>query len=537
MQHQEREPRDGEPVELKHARRVACTNEALPIGWRDADLTTPRTLMPRFGRWRDVDAGTPVVFVSYPVRLAYRIGQLAADLRKRGIEVTAWPRESDRDAAKLVASIERHTTRSAVLLLALSPTPDHAGEHDFFTKALPDATKPTAIRRRLRNVFYVAFADLATKPPYVDSRAMIDLTGDYAESIEHLIASIGSPRRHYRRSRHAEISHVSGSFEVARSSTEMFSELQKEITAGAIDQKYLYWDVRAAERWHQIVNGSTYMTAQSSMNLLASKADSIVGRIIDDVEAPSYSFINFGVGTGVKDYLVLEELLTQQDGDVLYFPVDESLPMIQITIQDMQELITDYGTRLTIHYVLDDFVNVRGFSQSIKERETVHFGDIRPARIVAFLGGSLGNFAEDAILVDLRQLFVSPSDRGILGVEFIADRNEDELIANYSDDVMKRFLYGPILDVEGIEPDWVNDFRYKVVHDRSDVPESMTVIGTVVRGADQIELFQSTKYQRDALEKYLESIDFEVVDRYFSDDRPARFGKYVLRLNEPREQV
>lgn len=486
--------------------------------------------------WPPHDPGTasPVVFVSYPARLRYRVGQLGADLRKRGIEVIAWPREMDREAAKLTSSIERHNTRSAVLLLIMSPTPEHASEVEFFTRSLVSAVKPVSVRRRLRNTFYLTFTDEPEKPSYASTHPVIDLSGDYTKCLEELIKSIGSPRRRFRRSRQGEFSRVFGSFDIARSSTEMFSELQKEIGAGAIDQKYLYWDVRAAERWYEIVNGSTYMTAQSSMNLLASKADSIIGGILDDVEAPGYSFINFGVGTGVKDYLILQELLTQQDNDVLYFPVDESMPMVQITMHDMQELIAEYGSRLTIQYVIDDFINAGGFSQTIVEGERTHFNkDVRPARIIAFLGGSLGNFAESSILSDLKQLFKSQADRCILGVEFIAGRESAELIANYSDHVMKRFLYGPILDVEGIEPDWDGDFHYEVVTDRSEVAGAQTVVGSVVRSSQHVELFQSTKYDRSGLEQFLSDIGFDIIDTYLSDDRPARFAKYVLRLNPP----
>jgi hypothetical protein len=111
--------------------------------------------------WPPHDPGTasPVVFVSYPARLRYRVGQLGADLRKRGIEVIAWPREMDREAAKLTSSIERHNTRSAVLLLIMSPTPEHAAEVEFFTRSLVSAVKPVSVRRRLRNTFYLTFTD------------------------------------------------------------------------------------------------------------------------------------------------------------------------------------------------------------------------------------------------------------------------------------------------------------------------------------------------------------------------------------------
>jgi hypothetical protein len=217
---------------------------------------------------------------------------------------------------------------------------------------------------------------------------------------------------------------------------------------------------------------------------------------------------------------------------VIYFPIDESLSMMQITIQAMQDLVAEFGERLEIHYVLDDFDNVASFVKNIGEREQATFKDQRPARIVALLGGSLGNFEERGILADIQQLLLDASDQVILGVEFTAGRSSDELISNYSDERMKRFLYGPILDVEGVEPDWDQDFSW-AVESRSSIPGGRTVVGSVSYRDQNVELFQATKYERDSLEAFLIEFGFEILDGFFSDDDPPRFGKYVLRQAQP----
>jgi len=371
-------------------------------------------------------------------------------------------------------------------------------------------------------------------PNYLEGNEIIDLAGaNYPEGIKELVDMLGaSLETRTAPTAHGAPSHISGIFESARAQTNIFAELKKQITTGRIDQKYLYWDPRASLRWQKISELSTYMTSQMTMNLLAVYANSIIQAIIDDANSSTFSFINFGVGTGVKDFLILEPLLKGSKGPVYYFAVDESLSMIQITIQGMQELMSRFGSRLRVHYVLDDFKNVNNFSKYIADVESEQAKRSRPVRILGFLGGSLGNFEESSIMKIIKGM-LSEKDYLILGVEYIADRNKDALIANYSDIRMKDFLYGPISDVEGKPPGWEDNFHYEVLlADKrySSVDESKTIVGYVSHKGELIELFSSTKYERKPLENFLVSMGFKIMSAHFSNEKPPRYGKYVLQI-------
>jgi uncharacterized SAM-dependent methyltransferase len=426
-----------------------------------------------------------------------------------------------------MASIKQHAVRRAYLLLVVGST-ERIAEKEFVSTLLPKMQSECKIAQR--QVLVVTLSEGQESTSTLERFDSIDLLSDYQHGLEALISQLGSVRRRPTTGQ-PEYSYVSGIYGVSRLQSELFSELKSEIQAGRIDQKFLYWDVRAAVRWQEIAELSTYMTAQSSMNILAEYAPDMMANIIERANADTFSFINFGVGTGVKDYLILENLLSLQDGDVFYFPVDESLSMMQITIQSMQDLVAEFGDRLRIHYVLDEFDDLERFTPNVTRAEDEFRAAKSSARVIALLGGSLGNFQDEVQLLGyMKKLLRSNSDHIILGLEFIAGRSDEELVSNYNDERMKKFLYGPISDVGDSEPDWENKFSYTVTRDsRSKIPNSRTVVGYVQHSGHNVELFQSTKYDQASIEQLLVSSGFEIVDEYFSDDIPIRFGKYVLR--------
>ena len=328
---------------------------------------------------------------------------------------------------------------------------------------------------------------------------------------------------------------VSGAFEVGRPSSIMFSELKSQLyeTPYKIDLKYLYWDVRAASRWQEITQMSRYLTTQTAINVLTRHADELADQVFVEGSGPELTFINFGVGTGQKDYLILKALLGEPGaadaGKVAYFPVDESLPMIQITIAELEDLMASYHDNLSIRFVLDDFQFAQRFERYVTREEEVIFGH-RPPRLLAFMD-TLGNFDERKILRLLWD-FMSEKDVLLLGVELIGNRDDEALIANYSDGYMKAFLAGPIIDVHGrTEPDPA-EFEYEVVQSNdhySRVPGAATVVGRVSHRGHPIEMFHSTKYSGESLEAFLERQGFAISDRVFSEHDQPRYANYILR--------
>jgi hypothetical protein len=237
-----------------------------------------------------------------------------------------------------------------------------------------------------------------------------------------------------------------------------------------------------------------------------------------------------GVGTGIKDYLIIDQLLSNDpSARVLYVPVDESLPMIHLTILHMQELMGKYGDRLRVCFVLDDFANANRFNLRVSDQEAAWFGNSNYTRLVAFLGGSLGNFPERLVLHQIKTLMRPNIDMLLLGVEYIGSREEPELVLNYDNQGNREFVYGPIRDVDTSDPDWNEHIDINVLSNQGDVPASKTIIGIANHHGTRIQLFSATKYRREEFERFLIHEDFRTLGKFATDEVIPTYGKYLLR--------
>jgi len=481
----------------------------------------------------------PTIFITHSNVDGYHIARLADVFRKAQLEALTINADNDVPRGRLlVDSIVRHSSTSKVLLIALSPS---ALESEWFQSVLPERILPE-LEGYIDRIIVL---DLVARPPrlglprYLKSHPHVDLR-DYAAGVGELLKQVGSAARPLPSQRGDDDSRtdyytVSGAFEVGRPSSGMFSELKRQLYDAPykIDLKYLYWDVRAASRWQDITQMSRYLTTQIAVNVLTRHADELAEQVLGEQDGPEVTFINFGVGTGQKDFLILKALLDQPrasgPGTVAYFPVDESLPMIQITIAALEDLMASYHDNLAIRFVLDDFQFVERFQRYVAKEEEVIFGH-RPPRLLAFMD-TLGNFNEKDILGLLRD-FMSDEDTLLLGVELIGDRPDEALIANYSDDYMTAFLSGPITDVYGrTEPD-PPAFRYTIAKkDRhySVVPDAATVVGRITHRNQPIEMFYSTKYDAASLETFIERHGFAIAGRVYSEHDSPRYANYILR--------
>jgi hypothetical protein len=480
----------------------------------------------------------PTIFITHANVDGYHIARLADVFRKAQFEALTINADHDEPPGRLLTdSITGHSSTAKVLLIAVSP---NAIASEWFKTTLPDQVLP----HLEEDIDQVIVLDLVARPKrlrlprYLKSYPHVDLR-NYAEGVDRLLAEVGSAAPALSTQPAAsepdgEYYTVSGAFEVGRPSSIMFSELKRQLYEQPykIDLKYLYWDVRAASRWQDITQMSRYLTTQTAINVLTRHADDLYEQVLGEQQRGEVSFINFGVGTGQKDFLILQALLDTPGGltgKVAYFPVDESLPMIQITIAALEDLMANYHDNLAIRFVLDDFQFVDRFQRYVAKEEEAIFG-YRPPRLLAFMD-TLGNFNEKQILGLLRD-FMADADSLLLGVELIGDRPDNDLIANYSDEYMTAFLAGPITDVYGrTDPD-PPAFKYLVAkNDRhySVIPDSATVVGRITHRGQPIEMFYSTKYDAASLEVFLEKMGFTIADRLYSEHDSPRYANYILK--------
>jgi hypothetical protein len=255
----------------------------------------------------------PTIFITHANVDGLHIARLAEVFRRAQIEALTVNADHDPAGKLLVDSIERHSSPTKILLVAASPS---ALERDWFRTGPLSKTleKLTDELDQVVVLDLVARSRRVTLPPYLKGYTLVDLS-DYASGMNSLLELVGSADRAPADKPPAagdeEYYTVSGAFEVGRPSSGMFSELKRQLFEYPykIDLKYLYWDVRAASRWQDITQRSRYLTTQIAVNVLTRHADDLAEQVLGDAGAAEVSVINFGVGTGQKDYLILKALL------------------------------------------------------------------------------------------------------------------------------------------------------------------------------------------------------------------------------------
>jgi L-histidine Nalpha-methyltransferase len=176
--------------------------------------------------------------------------------------------------------------------------------------------------------------------------------------------------------------------------------------------KHLY-DARGAELFDQICDLPEYYPTRTERSILDAYADLIVRR------TGMAELVELGSGTAAKTRVLLSAM--DRAGTLRrYVPFD----VAEQVVRDCAAALADEYPDLAIHGIVGDF-----------ER---HLGQIpRPERdrprVVAFLGGTIGNFPPGARRRFLRSLagLLSPGDYLLLGTDLVKDI--DVLEAAYDD--------------------------------------------------------------------------------------------------------
>jgi L-histidine N-alpha-methyltransferase len=172
-----------------------------------------------------------------------------------------------------------------------------------------------------------------------------------------------------------------------------------------------FYDARGAELFDQICELPEYYPTRAERAILEQSAEELAS-LTGAVE-----LVELGSGTAAKTRVLLDAL---HAGGTLrrYVPVDVTERMVR----DCAEELTREYPGLRVHGVIGDF-----------ER---HLDRVPPAvgpRIVAFLGGTIGNFPPGSRRRVLRQIgrLLGPDDHLLMGTDLVKD--PDVLEAAYDD--------------------------------------------------------------------------------------------------------
>jgi L-histidine N-alpha-methyltransferase len=172
-----------------------------------------------------------------------------------------------------------------------------------------------------------------------------------------------------------------------------------------------FYDARGAELFDRICELPEYYPTRAERAILAESADELASL------TGAAELVELGSGTAAKTRVLLDAL--HAAGTLRrYVPVDVTESMVR----DCAEELTEEYPGLQVHGVIGDF-----------ERHLDHVPPAIGPRVVAFLGGTIGNFPPGSRRRFLREItgLLGPEDHLLLGTDLVKDRHALE--AAYDD--------------------------------------------------------------------------------------------------------
>jgi len=181
-------------------------------------------------------------------------------------------------------------------------------------------------------------------------------------------------------------------------------------TPKSIPPKWFY-DEEGSRLFEQITRLREYYPTEAERAILTEGADAMVAL------AGADTLVELGAGVSDKTTALLDAIGRRNNGKIRFVPFDISEAAIETGASRLLERYPD----IEIHGVVGDF--------------DLHLGQLPTAgrRMIAFLGGTIGNYPPEPRLQLLRQIISSMDydDHLLLGTDLV--KGEDRLVVAYDD--------------------------------------------------------------------------------------------------------
>jgi L-histidine Nalpha-methyltransferase len=287
-----------------------------------------------------------------------------------------------------------------------------------------------------------------------------------------------------------------------------------------------FYDARGAELFDRICELPEYYPTRAERTILEERSGDIAAL------TGAGELVELGSGTAAKTRLLLSALY---DGGTLrrYIPIDVTERMVR----DCAEALVGEYPGLAVHGIVGDF-----------ERHLAHVPAPEAPRIVAFLGGTIGNFTPGSrrrFLRGLAKLLRPGQDFLLLGTDLVKDPGVLE--AAYDDDagvtadfnrnvlrVVNREL-GADFDVDAFEHVAFFDHEREWIEMRLRAQRRMTVriaaldLEIEFAAREELRTEISAKFTRERLSGDLAAAGLELVEVLTDPDE-----RFALSLSRPR---
>lgn len=289
----------------------------------------------------------------------------------------------------------------------------------------------------------------------------------------------------------------------------------------ALPPKFFY-DRRGSELFEEITALPEYYPTRTERALLERWVPGWVATLTPR------TLVELGAGSAIKTRIILDAMVTAGSGKV-YAPVDIS-----------DEFLTETARALTAEYPSIDTVPVTADISSSFDLP----GSLPHPALLAFLGGTLGNFEPAAATSLLREIarFIGGSDRFLLGVGLRTEPSVLEAAYNDSRGVTAEFNLN-MLDVVNSELSADFDrsaFRHRAfyeprlhrieMHLVADRPQTVTVPDAgrwEIAAGETIRTEISCKYDRETIASLLEPAGLTIDE--WRTDAADRYAIALIR--------
>ena len=200
-------------------------------------------------------------------------------------------------------------------------------------------------------------------------------------------------------------------------------QMAEDVRAGLLSKpkdlspwpKYLY-DEKGSELFEEITALPEYYQSRTELSILEEKAPEIVAR------TGCRELVELGSGSASKTRTLLDAMMSAREsvrlgagnGQVRYVPLDVSESALR---DSARRLLEEYRSSLEISGFVGDF------DRSLESLLALPRGAEKPARLVIFLGGTIGNFMPERRRGFLRRLRggLGKGDHLLIGVDLVKD--------------------------------------------------------------------------------------------------------------------
>jgi L-histidine Nalpha-methyltransferase len=286
-----------------------------------------------------------------------------------------------------------------------------------------------------------------------------------------------------------------------------------------------FYDARGAELFDRICELPEYYPTRAERAILEERSEELAEL------TGACELVELGSGTAAKTRVLLDAL--QAAGTLeRYVPVDVTEDMVR----DCAESLVDEYPGLRVHGVIGDF-----------ERHLRHVPPADGPRIVAFLGGTIGNFPPGSRRRVLREIarLLGPSDHLLLGTDLVKDPSTLEAAYDDSQGITAEFNRNVLhvlnreLQAE-FDPE---DFEHVALFDREqewiemrlrarrELTSEVRALNMTVHfdAGEELRTEISAKFTPERVEADLAAAGLEIV-RWLTDSEE----RFALTLSRPR---